>query len=222
MATRELLADLSEKYTVETAIPVNIESIGGVDATRRVNQGEVFDKAIDTLTADGRVATASKVDIAESGVAIAVRANAARPEISNADALRQVVLGASAIGYSTGPSGVALAQLFGQWGIIDELGDRFVQASPGVPVGELLASGDVELGFQQLSELIHIPAMSSVPCPMRFRSSPSSRRVFAPPRPSQRLRRNFWSLWPRLLPRQPYGVMAWNPFRRVPATKAHE
>jgi len=101
MATREMLADLSEQYTVETAIPVSIESIGGVDATRRVSQGEVFDlvvladKAIDTLTADGLVATASKVDIAESGVAIAVQTNAARPDISSADALKQAVLKAS-------------------------------------------------------------------------------------------------------------------------------
>jgi len=52
--------------------------------------------------------------------------------------------------------------LFDQWGIVDELGSRFVQAPPGVPVGELLASGDVELGFQQLSELIHIPGIDVI------------------------------------------------------------
>ena len=110
MAIREMLADLNEQYKLETAIPVSIESIGGVDATRRVNQGEVIDlvvladKAIDTLTADGLVATASKVDIAESGVAIAVQETAARPDISSADELEQAVLAVSAVGYSIGPS----------------------------------------------------------------------------------------------------------------------
>jgi molybdate transport system substrate-binding protein len=59
------------------------------------------------------------------------------------------------VGYSTGPSGVAVVRLFERWGIAGQLGDRLVQASPGVPVASLLARGDVDLGFQQLSELMH-------------------------------------------------------------------
>ena len=91
-----------------------------------------------------------------SGVAVAVRAGAAHPDISTEDALRQAVQSAHSLSYSTGPSGVALARLFERWGIADEIKSRIVQAPPGVPVGALVARGDVELGFQQLSELIHI------------------------------------------------------------------
>ena len=58
---------------------------------------------------------------------------------------------AASIGYSTGPSGIALKRLFERWGIADEIEQRLVQAPPGVPVGTLVARGEVELGFQQLS-----------------------------------------------------------------------
>jgi molybdate transport system substrate-binding protein len=89
-------------------------------------------------------------------VAVAVRAGTARPDISSEDAVRQAVLGARSLSYSTGPSGVALARLFERWGIADEIRPRIVQPPPGVPVGTLVARGEVELGFQQLSELIHV------------------------------------------------------------------
>ena len=66
------------------------------------------------------------------------------------------MLSARAVGYSTGPSGVALAKLIDRWGIADAMRERLVQAPAGVPVGALLARGEVELGFQQLSELMHL------------------------------------------------------------------
>jgi molybdate transport system substrate-binding protein len=64
------------------------------------------------------------------------------------------------VGYSTGPSGVALVKLFERWGIAQELQGRLVQAPPGVPVGALVARGEVALGFQQLSELIHLEGIT--------------------------------------------------------------
>ena len=136
--------------------------MGGVDAARRVQAGESFDfvvlasDAIDKLITSGHIDAHSKTDLVHSGVAVAVRAGAAHPDISTEDALRQAVQSAHSLSYSTGPSGVALARLFERWGIADEIKSRIVQAPPGVPVGALVARGDVELGFQQLSELIHI------------------------------------------------------------------
>jgi len=85
-----------------------------------------------------------------------VRAGAARPDIGSEDAVRNAVLAARSLSYSTGPSGVALARLFERWGIAGQIQDRIVQAPPGVPVGTLVARGEVELGFQQLSELLHV------------------------------------------------------------------
>jgi molybdate transport system substrate-binding protein len=160
MATRALLAELSGAYQERTGIAVAIEAVGGVDAARRVQSGEPFDvvvlaaDAIDQLAADGRVVPGSRADLVRSEVAIAVRAGAARPDVGSEDALRRAVLAARTLGYSTGPSGVALMKLFARWGVADAVRDRAVQAKPGVPVGQLVANGDVELGFQQLSEMI--------------------------------------------------------------------
>lgn len=165
MATRPLLARLAALYEHETGARVSITSIGGVDVARRVRNGEPFDfvvlasDAIEQLAADGHVDAGSRVDVARSGIAVAVASGATRPEIGTEAALRDAVLRAGRIGYSTGPSGMHLTRLFVRWGIADAIAPRIVQAPPGVPVGQLIAAGDVELGFQQLSELMHAPGI---------------------------------------------------------------
>ncbi|HEY1229574.1 MAG TPA: substrate-binding domain-containing protein [Ramlibacter sp.] len=159
MATRLLLADLVAAFTKAHGREVAIESVGGVDAARRVQAGEDFDvvvlasDAIDKLLAAGHAVAGSRVDIVRSEVAVAVQAGAPRPDIASEDAVRRAVLAAPTIGYSTGPSGTALLQLFQRWGIADQVRERTVQARPGVPVGSMVASGEVALGFQQFSEL---------------------------------------------------------------------
>ena len=168
MATRAVLADLLAIYRQDYGCELQMESVGGVDAAKRVLAGEVFDvvvlasDAIDRLIAAGRVLPASRVDLVQSGVAVAVRAGAPLPDISTEAALRSAVLAARSVGSSTGPSGVKLAQLFERWGISEQIRSRTVVAPPGVPVGELVARGEVELGFQQLSELIHQDGISVV------------------------------------------------------------
>jgi molybdate transport system substrate-binding protein len=161
MATRALLAELSAAYAQRTGTAVAIESVGGVDAARRVQAGEAFDvvvlaaDALARLAAAGRVLAGSVADLVHSGVAVAVQAGSPRPDLSGEDAVRRAVLAARSIGYSTGPSGTALLQLFERWGVTPQLEGKLVQARAGVPVGTLVASGEVELGFQQRSELIH-------------------------------------------------------------------
>lgn len=168
MATRLVLAELSQAYERQSGRVVAIESVGGVDAARRVEAQEAFDavflasEAIDKLVASGRLVAGSKVDLVDSPVAVAVRAGAARPDIGSEDSLRRAVLAAPTIGYSTGPSGVALTRLFERWGIAGEIQGRAVQAPPGVPVGSLLARGEVAMAFQQLSELIHLEGIDVV------------------------------------------------------------
>lgn len=162
MATRQVLADLVVAFAQQDGPAVAIESVGGVDAARRVRAGEAFDvvilaaDAIDQLIAAGCVLADSRVDLVHSGVAVAVRAGAPRPDIGSEAAVRAAVQAARTIGYSTGPSGVALAKLFARWGLADTLADKLVTPPPGVPVGSLVESGYVELGFQQYSELINL------------------------------------------------------------------
>jgi molybdate transport system substrate-binding protein len=168
MATRYVLAELGAAYEQHSGVTVKIESMGGVDAAARVRAGEVFDvavltsDAIDKLIAAGRVVAGSKVDLVHSGVAVAVRAGAPLPGIGSETELKRAVLAARSIGYSTGPSGVALTRLFERWGVTNQLSGRIVQAPPGTPVGALVVRGEVELGFQQLSELLHIDGLTIV------------------------------------------------------------
>ncbi len=167
MATRQVLAELAGAYEARSGVAVAIESVGGVDAARRVASGEAFDvvllaaDAVDKLLAAGHVQGA-RVDLVRSPVAVAVQAGAARPDIASEAALKAAVLAAKSVSYSTGPSGNFLLQLFERWGIAGQIQGRLVQAPPGVPVGTLVARGEVELGFQQLSELMHLPGLQVV------------------------------------------------------------
>ena len=169
MATKALLTELvAEFQRLHPGRAVALESVGGVDAARRVAAGEALDAvvlgsdAIDQLIASGHVRAGSRVDIVRSGVAIAVRAGAPRPDTGSEAALKAAVLAARSVGYSTGPSGVALARLFERWGIADQVRAKLVTPPPGTPVGALIASGEVELGFQQLSELMHLPGIDVI------------------------------------------------------------
>jgi molybdate transport system substrate-binding protein len=167
MATRAVLADLARAYEQRSGRAVAIESVGGVDAAKRVQAGEAFDAvflaadAIDRLIAAGHV-TGARTALVRSPVAIAVRQGAPRPDVSTEAALKAAVLAARRISYSTGPSGVHLQKLFERWGIASEIAPRIVQAPPGVPVGSLVARGDVDLGFQQLSELMSLPGIDVI------------------------------------------------------------
>jgi len=166
MATRELLAELVARFQSESGRAVHADAAGGVDVARRIAGGEPCDvvvlaaNAIDKLAADGAVQAGSRVDLVRSGVAIAVRAGAARPPIATAEEVKAAVLAAPSLSYSTGPSGVYLEKLFKHWEILTQIQPRIVVPPPGVPVGALLADGRAALGFQQLSELMNLPGIA--------------------------------------------------------------
>jgi molybdate transport system substrate-binding protein len=165
MATKQILTDLVAKYQAATGQTASIESVGGVDAAKRVQAGEAFDlvvlarDALDKLMAGGQLQPGSLRDLVRSGVAVAVRSGTPHPDISTEVAVKQAVMGAATLGYSTGPSGVQLAKLFERWGIVEAVKSRIVTPPPGVPVGSLIAKGEVALGFQQLSELLNVPGI---------------------------------------------------------------
>jgi len=170
MATRLLLTELARVHALVGGTPLALESVGGVDAARRVREGESepFDliflasDAIAKLIASGHVLADSRVDLVRSQVAVAVKVGAPEPNIATELALRQAVLSAASIGYSTGPSGTALLALFERWGIMADVQGKLRQAPAGVPVTAMLASGDVTLGFQQRSEMIDPPGIQVI------------------------------------------------------------
>jgi molybdate transport system substrate-binding protein len=168
MATRQLLADLSASFARTVAWNVEIESIGGVDAARQVRNGKPVDVVVlasnvmEQLESEGWVVPGTRSDVARSGVAIAVRRGLPRPAIASEEDVRQAVLAAGKISYSTGPSGDHLKRLFERWNIAESIADRTVEAKPGVPVGQLLARGEADLGFQQLSEFLDVDGIDIV------------------------------------------------------------
>ena len=132
------------------------------DIMKRAKAGESADlfilasSSVDQLIKLGKVVPGSRVDLAKSGISIAVRAGAPKPDISSSDAVKRALLAAKSIGYSGGASGTYITGLFQRMGIADELKPKLRQAPPGVPVGELIARGEVEIGLHQTSELLPV------------------------------------------------------------------
>jgi molybdate transport system substrate-binding protein len=141
---------------------------GTLDAQRRIAAGESYDlvimaaPAIDDLIRSGKVVPGSRVDLASSGVGVAVRVGAPRPDIRSTEAFKKTLLAAKSIGISSGPSGVYLTGLFRRLGIADQITSKLKQTATGVFVGSIIASGEVEIGFQQVSELAHYPGIQYV------------------------------------------------------------
>jgi molybdate transport system substrate-binding protein len=127
---------------------------------KRVGEGEVFDlvvgsaASIDELVGKKKLREKKNLVLAEAGVG--VRKGARRPDLSSVEALKRELRAARKIGYSTGPSGLYLAELFKRWGMAGELAPKLVLAPSGVMVGTFVASGEVDFGFQQKSELLQV------------------------------------------------------------------
>jgi molybdate transport system substrate-binding protein len=161
MATRLILAELTRRYEAATGVRAAIEAMGGVDAAKKVREGEATDIVIlasgpmAKLEAEGHLVAGSVKGFTRSAMAIACRDDGPEPDISSEAAVKAAVLGADKVCYSTGPSGDHLLQLCAKWGIAAD-DPRLVKAPPGVPVGTLVARREADLGFQQLSELIHV------------------------------------------------------------------
>jgi molybdate transport system substrate-binding protein len=167
---------------------VRLDAAGGVDVAKRVRAGEQLDvvvlarNSIDELAGEGLLEAVSVRDVAASGIGIAAPAQAPRLEVADVESLKRTISAASSLSYSTGPSGVYLQKLFASWGILEAVKPRIVVPPPGISVGSLLKEGKVQLGFQQLSELIGIegvtvlgPLPETVQLLTRFSAGVSSR-----------------------------------------------
>src|SRR4051812_20630156 len=121
------------------------------------------DEAIDDLIRQGRITPGSRVDLAQSAIGIAVRVGARKPDIGSAEAFKQTLLAARAISYSkTGISGVYFPTVLDRLGMTDAVKAKTVIPTPGVPVGEIVARGEADIGVQQISELLPVPGIEVV------------------------------------------------------------
>jgi len=110
---------------------------------------------IEAFIQAGKVRTGSRVDLVRSGVGVAVKAGAPKPDISSAAAIKNVLLTAKSVAYSTGPSGVYVQKLFEKLGIAEQMKAKAKQTVSGSRVGQYIARGEADIGFQQISELMH-------------------------------------------------------------------
>lgn len=177
MATRQLLADLVQSYASTRGVQWRVESVGGVDAARRVAAGETFDlvllanDAIEGLIAQGHLLAGSRTDWVLSTVVVAVPEGVSPPPIASEEQLRLAVQNAPTIGISTGPSGAYVEKLIRGWGLGDLLEAHRVVPPPGTPVGQYIAQGKVALGFQQRSEMVGlsgVQVLGPLPDPVAY------------------------------------------------------
>lgn len=165
MATKQLLADLCVALQRDHAVTATFRSAGGVEMARQVREGVDADvvvlgaSAMADLEAEGHLVRGTLRPLFLSEVVAAVPAGVSPPHLHTAEDLRAALLGAGRIAYSTGPSGTAVFALIESWGLLPLIRERLVQVPPGVPVGSLLAERQVDLGFQQLSELRIVPGV---------------------------------------------------------------
>jgi molybdate transport system substrate-binding protein len=120
-------------------------------------------EAIDGLIARGKVIAGSRVDLARSGIGIAVRKGASKPDIASPDALKRALRAAKSVAHSkTGMSGIYFPTVIERLGIADEMKSKIVMPDPGTPVGEVVAKGEAEIGVQQISELLPVAGIEVV------------------------------------------------------------
>jgi molybdate transport system substrate-binding protein len=165
-AIKEAYGDFAPQFEKSSEHKITTTWAGTVDIVKKLQAGEVFDVVIGAAPiVEGQVKAGkltAKVNIARSGVGVAVSPGTPKPDLSSTEAVKRALLSAKSIGYSSGPSGTYLAGLFQRLGIADAIKTKLKQTPSGVAVGSLVASGEAELGFQQVSELLHFPGITYV------------------------------------------------------------
>ena len=164
-AFREAYLALVPGFEAATRHRVSTLWVSTVDMLPTLQSGTAVDVVImpiaglDDLIARGFAR--ERFDLARSGVGVAVRAGAPRPDIASGDALKRAVLAADSIVYSTGPSGVYLEKLFERMGIAQAIAAKVTRVK-GEPAGAVVARGDAQIGFQQVCELLPVSGIDLV------------------------------------------------------------
>jgi molybdate transport system substrate-binding protein len=160
-ALKESYFELFPEFEKTTGHKIMAAWSGTPDIQKRVLAGEAVDLVIsaggtDEFFKQGKLVPGSEAKFGKSSIGVAVRPGAPKPDISSADALKKAVLAAKSVAYSAGASGAYVASMFEKLGISDQVKAKTVTVKPGEPVGEVVARGDAEIGFQQVGELLSV------------------------------------------------------------------
>jgi molybdate transport system substrate-binding protein len=163
------LVPLFQRSTGHTVVTdATSAGLGPAAIVNRVRRGEPVDVVIlsrtqiDELIGEGRVVASSRVDVAQSSIGVAVRKGAAKPDISSVDALKRLLLQTPSFAYSPQVSGIYLTtELLPRLGIAEQVLKKGRRVDVG-RVGTVVARGEAEIGFQQISELLEVPGVDLV------------------------------------------------------------
>lgn len=176
-AAKEAVTAAISSFEKSSGHTVTISWTGTEAITKRIGEGEVVDvvvnaaQNIDRLTADGKLTQGTRTDFARSSIGVAIAPSATRPNVSSVDELKSALLAAKSIVISSGTSGRYLADLFARLGVAEQIKAKVKQTPSGALVGDLLAAGEAELGFQQVSELINVNGIQYLgPIPAEIQS----------------------------------------------------
>jgi molybdate transport system substrate-binding protein len=168
LATREAYLELVPQFEAATSHKVATTWAGTVKIMKRMADGEVFDLVVSSstsigdLTRQNKIVASSATNLSKTGIGIGVRKGAPKPDVGTTDAFKRAMLNVKSVGLSTGPSGVYLEKLFERLGIADAVKPKIKQIPSGGTVAPLVASGEAEIGFQQISEIAHADGIDYV------------------------------------------------------------
>jgi molybdate transport system substrate-binding protein len=182
----KLLAPNAAKEAVVAAIIAFEKSTGhkvivqwtGTEAiTKRVTDGETVDvivnagQSIDRLAKDGKLIVSTRTDFARSSIGVAIPASTSRVDTSTVEALKNALLSANTVVVSSGTSGRHMVDVFNRMGIGEQMKPKLKQPPSGAQIADFLASGGADLGFQQVSELLHAKGIQYLgPVPAEIQS----------------------------------------------------
>jgi len=167
-AVKYAYLELLPQFEKETGHKVTAAWSSSPDIQKRVAAGEAVDVVIlsstgtEELVKQGKIAAKTRTNFATSGIGIVVRAGAPKPDISSPEAVKAAVLAAKSVVYSSGASGLYIITMFEKLGIGDQVKPKVVSVKTAEPVGEVVARGDAEIGFHQVSELVHVKGIQIV------------------------------------------------------------
>jgi molybdate transport system substrate-binding protein len=176
-AVKDSVVEIAARFEKETGHRAVLSWAGTESITKRISDDEVVDvvvnaaQNIDKLIADRKVTPGTRTDFAKSAIGIAVPAYLPKPDVSSVESLKQALLKAKSIAISSGTSGRYLAELFERLGVGEQVKGKIKQPPSGAQIGDMLARGEADLGFQQVSELVHVKGIEYVgPLPKEVQS----------------------------------------------------
>jgi len=164
-AFKEAYLELVPQFERASGHKVESLWVPSVQMMNRLKGGETVDLVIlsaaslEALRKAGLIS--ERTDLARSGIGVAVKSGARKPDLSSGEAVKRAVLAAKGIAYSTGPSGIYLMDLFERMGIAEAIKSRVKQVQ-GEPAGGVVARGEAEIAFQQVSELLPVPGIDFI------------------------------------------------------------